>query len=104
MRSYGTIHIEKSAKKELRVLANVIQRTLTLDDIPDLVALSKEVDWPDYNAKELTSLLTNGHFTGFTTTDGQVISCAGLFSMTEWHQLGRSLYLRHIEASVLPVK
>nr|WGD99185.1 GNAT family N-acetyltransferase [Bacillus safensis] len=34
---------------------------------------------PDYNAEELTSLLTNGYFTGFSTTNGQVISCAGLF-------------------------
>ncbi|EMI13835.1 gnat [Bacillus stratosphericus LAMA 585] len=88
MRSYGTIHREKSAKKELRVLPNVIQRSLTLDDIPDLVALSKEVDWPDYNAEELTSLLTNGHFTGFTTTDGQVISCAGLFQYDSVASIG----------------
>lgn len=60
-------------------MENVVQRTLTLDDIPDLIALSKEVDLPDYNAEELTSLLTNGYFTGFSTTNGQVISCAGLF-------------------------
>lgn len=45
-----------SAKKELRVMTNVVQRALTIDDIPDLIALSKEVDWPDYNAEELTSL------------------------------------------------
>ncbi|MDG3044100.1 GNAT family N-acetyltransferase [Bacillus sp. B6(2022)] len=69
-------------------MPNVIQRSLTLDDIPDLVALSKEVDWPDYNAEELTSLLTNGHFTGFTTTDGQVISCAGLFQYDSVASIG----------------
>ncbi|MBR3206686.1 MAG: GNAT family N-acetyltransferase, partial [Bacillus sp. (in: Bacteria)] len=51
-------------------------------------ALSKEVDWPDYNAEELTSLLTNGHFTGFTTTDGQVISCAGLFQYDRVASIG----------------
>lgn len=78
----------KSAKKELRVLENVVQRTLTLDDIPDLIALSKEVDWPDYNADELTSLLTNGYFTGFSTTDGQVISCAGLFQYEKAASIG----------------
>ncbi|MCC9088894.1 MULTISPECIES: GNAT family N-acetyltransferase [Bacillus] len=69
-------------------MANVIQRSLTLGDIPDLIALSKEVDWPDYNAEELTSLLTNGHFTGFTTTDGQVISCAGLFQYDRVASIG----------------
>lgn len=78
----------KSAKKELRVLENVVQRTLTLDDIPDLIALSKEVDWPDYNEDELTSLLTNGYFTGFSTTDGQVISCAGLFQYDKAASIG----------------
>lgn len=77
-----------SAKKELRELENVVQRTLTLDDIPDLIALSKEVDWPDYNAEELTSLLTNGYFTGFSTTDGQVISCAGLFQYDKAASIG----------------
>ncbi|MDR0124702.1 GNAT family N-acetyltransferase [Bacillus zhangzhouensis] len=69
-------------------MTNVIQRSLTLDDIPDLIALSKEVDWPDYNAEELTSLLTNGYFTGFTTTDGQVISCAGLFQYDRVASIG----------------
>lgn len=88
MPSYGTIHIEKSAKKELRVLADVIQRSLTLDDIPDLMTLSKEVNWPDYNAEELTSLLMNGFFTGFTTTTGQVISCAGLFQYDKVASIG----------------
>lgn len=88
MPSYDTIHIEKSAKKELRELADVIQRSLTLDDIPDLTALSKEVNWPDYNAEELTSLLTNGSFTGFTTATGQVISCAGLFQYDKVASIG----------------
>ncbi|KIL22258.1 hypothetical protein B4134_1165 [Bacillus safensis] len=69
-------------------MENVVQRTLTLDDIPDLIALSKEVDWPDYNADELTSLLTNGYFTGFSTTDGQVISCAGLFQYDKAASIG----------------
>lgn len=69
-------------------MANVMQRSLTLDDIPDLIALSKEVDWPDYDAEELTSLLTNGYFTGFTTTDGQVISCAGLFQYDRVASIG----------------
>ncbi|MFP7209719.1 GNAT family N-acetyltransferase [Bacillus safensis] len=69
-------------------MTNVVQRTLTLDDIPDLIALSKEVDWPDYNADELTSLLTNGYFTGFSTTDGQVISCAGLFQYDKAASIG----------------
>ncbi|WP_342491613.1 hypothetical protein MKX52_05245 [Bacillus sp. FSL R5-0422] len=49
-------------------MTNVVQRALTLDDIPDLIALSQEVDWPDYNAEELTSLLTNGFFnSGWTS-------------------------------------
>ncbi|MER3125671.1 GNAT family N-acetyltransferase [Bacillus pumilus] len=69
-------------------MTNVVQRALTLEDIPDLIALSKEVDWPDYNAEELTSLLTNGSFTGFTTTDGQVISCAGLFQYDRVASIG----------------
>ncbi|MCY7711348.1 GNAT family N-acetyltransferase, partial [Bacillus safensis] len=69
-------------------MENVVQRTLTLDDIPDLIALSKEVDWPDYNADELTSLLTNGYFTGFSTTDGKVISCAGLFQYEKAASIG----------------
>ncbi|OLP63673.1 hypothetical protein BACPU_28940 [Bacillus pumilus] len=69
-------------------MANVMQRILTLDDIPDLIALSKEVDWPDYDAEELTSLLTNGSFTGFTTNDGHVISCAGLFQYDHFASIG----------------
>jgi hypothetical protein len=50
--------------------------------------LSQEVDWPDYNAEELTSLLTNGYFTGFSTADGQVISCAGLFQYDRMASIG----------------
>ncbi|MFB7319698.1 GNAT family N-acetyltransferase [Bacillus safensis] len=50
--------------------------------------MSKEVDWPDYNEDELTSLLTNGYFTGFSTTDGQVISCAGLFQYDKAASIG----------------
>ncbi|AOC57223.1 GNAT family N-acetyltransferase [Bacillus pumilus] len=69
-------------------MTNVVQRALTIDDIPDLIALSKEVDWPDYNAEELTSLLTNGYFTGFSTIDGRVISCAGLFQYDQLASIG----------------
>ncbi|WP_169056266.1 GNAT family N-acetyltransferase [Bacillus pumilus] len=75
-------------------MTNVVQRALTLDDIPDLIALSQEVDWPDYNAEELTSLLTNGYFTGFSTTDGQVISCAGLFKYDRMASIGAVIVSR----------
>ncbi|AVI40452.1 GNAT family N-acetyltransferase [Bacillus pumilus] len=75
-------------------MTNVVQRALTLDDIPDLIALSQEVDWPDYNAEELTSLLTNGYFIGFSTVDGQVISCAGLFQYDRMASIGAVIVSR----------
>ncbi|MGE6630939.1 GNAT family N-acetyltransferase [Bacillus sp. NPDC077027] len=70
------------------MMTNVMQTTLTLDDIPDLLTLSKEVQWPDYSTAELTFLLSNGQFTGFKTAKGQVIACAGLFQYDQMASIG----------------
>ncbi|WOP21777.1 GNAT family N-acetyltransferase [Bacillus pumilus] len=68
-------------------MTNVVQRALTIDDIPDLIALSKEVDWPDYNAKNSHLFLTKGYFTVFQPIDG-VISMCGLFQYESLASIG----------------
>ncbi|MCY9090778.1 GNAT family N-acetyltransferase [Bacillus mojavensis] len=61
---------------------------LTEKHVPGLLRLSRQAGWPDYGERELLLLVKHGRLFGYQNSQGDIISCIGLFSYGRLASIG----------------